>query len=392
MSITTNETSTEKIRLTGPNDWEAWNRAFQIRAMASHLWQNIDPDQAKAFLTEPEAPSPSDFRRPHQTRAGSSASTITVGDTSEPQAVDRNGLAFNTAWAVYTHQHKRYKDQESGVEKLRVWVMETVSQHYLESACEPVETITTWYSNLKEQCGQSDQVTKSRAREEYRAAIRPLIKPPKDFEAWVNQWEKAMSHAKKKGVADATDVHVWFEDLSVALKDIPGMDSWVTAYGVSAKVEIREETLSFRTIANDLREEMRRRSKSSKGSNGRIARGAFGPTFSGLSEESLDDRGLGDTSARPDDEPQGRGRLGKVSPGKRKRTAAEGPSRGAKCQACGQPHPLSRCFYVFPEHAQSWWRKNDEIQQKVEQALKTDQDLIKEVAKIKKNESKNKDD
>ncbi|KAK9371358.1 hypothetical protein V1509DRAFT_637035 [Lipomyces kononenkoae] len=143
---------------------------------------SIDPDQAKAFLTEPDAPSPSDCRRQpavHQTRAGSSASTITVGDISEPLAVDRNGLTFNTAWAVYTHQHKRYKDQETGIEKLRVWVMDTVSQHTVESAREPVETIAQWYSNLKEQCGQTEQATKSRAREEYRAAIKPPTKPAK---------------------------------------------------------------------------------------------------------------------------------------------------------------------------------------------------------------------
>ncbi|KAK9249996.1 hypothetical protein V1507DRAFT_477240 [Lipomyces tetrasporus] len=359
MSIS-REAPTEKTRLTGPNDWEAWNRAFQIRAMASHLWQNIDPDQAKAFLTEPEAPSPSDFRRQPvypTTRAGSSASSITVGDASEPEAVDRNGLTFSTAWAVYTHEHKRYKDQETGIEKLRVWVMDTVTEHYLESACEPVETITKWYSNLKEQCGQSEQVTKSRAREDYRAAIRPLTKSPKDFEVWINQWERAISHAKQKGVADATDTHVWFEDISIALKDIPGLDSWITAYGVSAKAEIRE--------------------------------GAFGPTFSGLSEESLDDRGQGDASAWPDVESQGRGRSGKVSHDKRKRTSTGGPERGRKCQACGQLHPLFRCFYVFPDQAESWWKKNEEIQKKVDKALKSDKDLIEEVDKIKKNNSRN---
>ncbi|KAJ8096425.1 hypothetical protein POJ06DRAFT_272107 [Lipomyces tetrasporus] len=375
MSIS-REAPTEKTRLTGPNDWEAWNRAFQIRAMASHLWQNIDPDQAKAFLTEPEAPSPSDFRRQPvypTTRAGSSASSITVGDASEPEAVDRNGLTFSTAWAVYTHEHKRYKDQETGIEKLRVWVMDTVTEHYLESACEPVETITKWYSNLKEQCGQSEQVTKSRAREDYRAAIRPLTKSPKDFEVWINQWERAISHAKQKGVADATDTHVWFEDISIALKDIP-------------------DTRGYPFIpnsCNDLREEMSRRSKSSKSSTLRIARGAFGPTFSGLSEESLDDRGQGDASAWPDVESQGRGRSGKVSHDKRKRTSTGGPERGRKCQACGQLHPLFRCFYVFPDQAESWWKKNEEIQKKVDKALKSDKDLIEEVDKIKKNNSRN---
>ncbi|KAK9370781.1 hypothetical protein V1509DRAFT_637756 [Lipomyces kononenkoae] len=277
--------------------------------------------------------------------------------------------------------------EETGIEKLRVWVMDTVPQHYLESACEPVETIAQWYSNLKEQCGQTEQATKSRAREEYRTAIKPLMKPPKDFEAWVNKWEHSMSHAKQKGVADATDTHVWFEDLSIALKEMPGLDSWVTAYGVSAKAEIREGTLSFRTLANDLREELRRRSKSGKSSNLRIARGAFGPTFSGLSDESLDDRRQGDASARPDAGSQGKGRSGKVSPNKRKRQSAEGQSRGQTCQACGQIHPLSRCFYVFPEKAESWWKRNEELQKTVDEALRADKDLIKEVEKLKKGAS-----
>ncbi|KAK9320841.1 hypothetical protein V1517DRAFT_195645 [Lipomyces orientalis] len=98
--------------------------------------------------------------------------------------------------------------------------MNTVSHHYLESAYEPVQTTTKWYSNLKEKCCQSDQVTKSRTREEYRAAIRSLTKSPKDFEAWINQCEHAISHAEQKGVADASDTHAWFEDISVALKDM----------------------------------------------------------------------------------------------------------------------------------------------------------------------------
>lgn len=386
------EATIQKIRLTCPNDWEAWNRAFQIRAIGSHLWEHIDPEQKKPYTIEPTAPTPSDFKKPtsHQTRAGSSTS-ITVGDTPESQAVDKNGLTFNTAWAVYTHSHKKYKDQEDGIEKLRVWIMDTVSQHYLESACEPVETLTQWYSNLKEQCGQSEQAIKSRAREEYRAAIRPVVRIPKDFEAWINQWEHAISHAKQKGVADASDPHVWFEDISVALKEIPGLDPWITAYGVSARAELQEGTLSFRTLANDLREETRRRNKFSKGSNSRIARGAFGPSFSGLSEDSLDDQGQGEVPARPDIEPQERGGSGKVSRTKRKRESTGGSSRRHRCQACGQLHLLSRCFYIFPDLAESWWKRNEEIQKKVDMALKSDQSLAKEVDKVK-DKSKYKDE
>ncbi|KAK9234134.1 hypothetical protein V1525DRAFT_79473 [Lipomyces kononenkoae] len=217
-------------------------------------------------------------------------------------------------------------------------------------------------------------------------AIRPLTKPSKDFLAWINHWEHwehSTSHANQKGVADATDSHVWFEDLSVALKDLPGMDSWVTAYGVSAKVEIREGTLSFRTMANDLREEIRRRSKPSKGSNGRIAREHSDLPFGTLrGEPGRPRKGWHPSPFRL--ESKGKGISGKVSPNKRKRQSTEGPARGRECQACGQLHPLSRCFYGFPGKIASWWRKIEEIQKKVVKALKSDEDLIKKSTRLKR--------
>jgi hypothetical protein len=163
---------------------------------------------------------------------------------------------------------------------------------------------------------------------------------------------------------------------------------WITAYRVSARVELREGTLSFRTVANDLREEIRRRNKASKSSNLRIARGAFGPYISRPSEESLDNRGERETSARPDDESQDTGIPESVSQKKRKGASTGGSSRRRKFQACAQLHPLTRCFYIFPDQAESWWEKNEEIPKKVEKALKSDQKLIEEVDKVKKNSVK----
>jgi len=36
--------SAEKIALNGPDDWEVWSTQFKAKAVASELWDLIDPD------------------------------------------------------------------------------------------------------------------------------------------------------------------------------------------------------------------------------------------------------------------------------------------------------------------------------------------------------------
>ena len=53
MSQNTNSTTTE-VKLTDPNDWDAWNHQFKAQAMASHLWEHID--QLEPLLPKPKMP------------------------------------------------------------------------------------------------------------------------------------------------------------------------------------------------------------------------------------------------------------------------------------------------------------------------------------------------
>src|SRR5436190_16854608 len=59
MSLTTDST----IILRGPDDWDKWDKQFRAKAVTNSLWEHINPDapDPKAFLTEPEEPTLSDY-------------------------------------------------------------------------------------------------------------------------------------------------------------------------------------------------------------------------------------------------------------------------------------------------------------------------------------------
>ena len=50
--------STEKIALNGPDDWEVWRTQFKAKAVASELWDLIDPDAEgiASFTRKPVPP------------------------------------------------------------------------------------------------------------------------------------------------------------------------------------------------------------------------------------------------------------------------------------------------------------------------------------------------
>ena len=56
--------------------------------------------------------------------------------------------------------------------------------------------------------------------------------------------------------------------------------------------------------------------------------------------------------------------------------------------ACGLPHPIANCFYVFPEKAPQWFHENPEIRLVVDGLLKSDTALKEEVRRLKTKKSK----
>ena len=189
-----------------------------------------------------------------------------------------------------------------------------------------------------------------------------MTKAPRDALAWLNRWEEAVTLAKEKKVPEAQHSDIWFEDFSLAIRGF--MKEWIVSYEMLHGKEIEDGTLTFRKLANDLRKELL---KSPMPKVGRaVARGAFGPSFA----ES-------DDTEQPKEDEQEK----KKGKGKRKITTGESSEI---CPACGIPgHTLPNCLYVFPEKANRRFWAREDWQEEVNKKLEEDDQLRKEVDRIK---------
>ena len=102
--------------------------------------------------------------------------------------------AFNADWNIFVFNTKSYTDQQKAIKELKDWMIKTIARHYQHTLL-PTDNIKIWYKNLVQQVGVSDLRQRETAREVYKAATRPLIRPPKDFLAWLDTWEDAISNA-----------------------------------------------------------------------------------------------------------------------------------------------------------------------------------------------------
>jgi len=83
---------------------------------------------------------------------------------------------------------------------LTKYVNETVSDTLRNNHCDPSDTVTIWYTNLK-RVGEAEEGTmKQKARQQYHNAVHQLKKMPKDMDKWILQWETAMATAQRHKV------------------------------------------------------------------------------------------------------------------------------------------------------------------------------------------------
>ena len=96
---------------------------------------------------------------------------------------------------VYQEDKKDYTQQVKAVKQLKQWILKTISLHFQLTACDPLHSITQWYSALKSQVGVSEDEAFRNAREGYRLAVKLLFRAPKDLIKWSEAWEQAMATA-----------------------------------------------------------------------------------------------------------------------------------------------------------------------------------------------------
>jgi hypothetical protein len=278
--------------------------------------------------------------------------------------------AYQFELKEYQDMKKEYDAQIKSIRLLKDWIRKTVAVTYQDICCEPLESVKQWYDKLLENAKIDESELKAELRAKYKNAIKPLIRP-KDATSWIARWEQVMASAEKRRLAVTIDQEEWFDDLLNAI--YPVLPTWAPQYKERNEAQAKANTLSYRTIANDLRKAARQW-MSTAAIAPKVTKGAFGPTYAGTSTE---------VTAEGETEVQKKGKKRTKANRKRQNTAQEKGSNKI-CRACGQGHNLERCWYVFTNRAPKNFTANPTYQRAVEDALKDDNALAEEVERLKK--------
>ena len=219
---------------------------------------------------------------------------------------------------------------------------------------------------MERHVSDSEYETQISARERYQEALKPLTKS-KDWSKWLANWETAITLAQEKNIPEASSPVSWVTEFFTAVRPIA--ETWTTSYRVTQRQSIEKGLITYRDIAHDFREEMRSMRFGLKGKLPNIAKGAFGPSYAG---QDNPDQDAGDAQ----NSAEGASQRSRRRPTKRTRAPDEdinSPSTVTRsCEACGLSHPISNCYYVFPEKAPRWFTENPEIRLAVDDALQKD--------------------
>jgi hypothetical protein len=188
--------------------------------------------------------------------------------------------------------------------------------------------------------------------------------------------------AEEKKVPDALSTPIWTKEFFIAVAPIA--EQWTSTFRMTHKMQIEKGLLTFRDVANDFRECIGMRF-SQKGIVPKVAKGAFGPTYAG--QDTPDQSTIGDAQESAE-VASTRRRCSKGPLGKRRAPEEEEESSGVSCVACGLFHPLSKCYYAFPEKAPNWFKENPEIRASVNEQLKSDTSLKEKIQRLKAKRSR----
>jgi hypothetical protein len=389
------------VFLNTPHEWENWNTQFQGLAVSLSVWELIEGTEVP--LTKPVMPHISSYHRQSALERETRQATATASSTqdSEPQESQstvqsvgpvapvitfanlsaNNQKAFQFDLNMYQELKKEYNAEITSIRTLKDWIRKTVAPNYQQTCCKPTESIEKWYGNLKHSVQFSNKEIKAELRSKYKLAIKPLTKP-KDALNWIMRWEQTMALAQDKKLPVTKDHEEWFDDFMDAVNSV--LPNWVPGYRLVKMTDVNENSLSYRTIANDFRQAVRQY-LGSTGTPSKVAKGSFGPAYA--DQNATENAGM-DASTEGDIEVREKGKKRDSAANKRKRlhdsSKDSSESFRTVCKACGQRHSHSKCWYLFPSRAPRRFKENPIFRKVVDQALKDDPAFADEVERLKK--------
>jgi hypothetical protein len=205
-----------------------------------------------------------------------------------------------------------------------------------------------------------------------------------------------MDIANSKDIAVTKAAAEWFSDLIATLEKI--LPTWSEAYELTRTQEVENNTLVYRTVANDLRKVVEKE----RHKGWKLAKGSFGPTFAGeayqyAAEESPPDAeestGVGTKRRAREARDDGRG----IEAKRRKREEASRDEEASStrrvsrdqrkdssearrvCRGCEGFHSTKKCYYLLPDQAPEGWTPRIQTQKMVDRNLKKDSTLKKDM-------------
>ena len=351
-------TSKYNGKLASPLDWPNWDNEFKTKAVAYRLWEHIDPSCEETPLARrPVPPMVSDFPKeivstPQQTptQSVSEGGQSQAGSVEDrPRTPARSFAELSAAdqlnfWHLrsnYDNDYKRYEMQQERIGILKLWVQDTVALQFRKTCCKPTGTLREWYSKLRDRLGLDDTLAKNLVLESYKDAVRPLVRPPKDFLAWLTNWRSAIDEALDKGLAEAIYPVFWYQSFTEAIIQVKPF--WVADRESLHIEKIRTGHLSHKALADDFQDELLRDAALAKKA---VANGSFGHTFDGSSENDKSE--ISGTDSK-DSSQETR---------KRKRFTS-------KCAVCERRFctNMATCYYANPDRAPRNWNPNSRIQE-----------------------------
>lgn len=393
--MTTNSTT----RLVTEEDWITWFKTLKTKAKREDLWDFLDPTKTNKPELTPTAPTPPDIKKFRKKHASSSRGTLAntpststqsadtiiaqtddddptfqEGDDTAIQAQDVDELTekglrtYNALWTNYEHRNKLYLQTVKKIKTIEDWVMDTIDETHSRHHCSDEKSLAEWIQSLYNEFSLAEDERKQKARRVYREILaEPRLNKITTYRAtgdWLTRWRNAINEAQDVKLQEATEPDQWLNDLTGALRSTP-MESWINAYSVTQTLQVRAGTLTVGPVTADIRRAIGDQPEPLK--KARITPGAF---HSGGGQKEQDE-GHSENARR---------RGG----GKKRFRQSIGDDKESRCPACYLLHPLTRCYYAFPEKMPQGFPLVDHIANRVKQRIERNEDnLADRIRKIK---------
>jgi hypothetical protein len=381
VKMTTQFNRDQTVVLTDQSQYVKWIAQLENKCAPLCIWHIFDPKQSAQSLIEPHAPDRPEIDGYQPSTAAINAYT-TQYQADHPDAaavppfvplrvsdLSNNGKVsykedvedYKGRFEAYKMKESKFQRESTALAQVTDFIRTTVSAHLFANCCKADKPYREWIITLKSTVGvrTEDELVKARMR--YHNALKPM-RVVTYWDTWLTELDHAVTEGKATGVPECiTDQFIKADFVSSVSKHFP---IWTTSFIVhglrDATVTATEMFLQFRQNAQLMHP------TKSRSNNAAFAAG--GPTLN-------------------NEEPDSKPRKERGRPYQKRPRPSDGTT-SQRCKACNGFHPLSKCWYAFPDMAPEEWEPREHITRMVKDRISNTPDLQDDVRSAKRPRSK----